>query len=61
MAYSTVNPSDGYLILTRKEGHVLGGEGCGIVLAVGDGVAADFVGKKVAFLSSAWATHAICE
>ena len=61
VAYSTVNPIDGYLIYTREEGHILGGEGSGTVLAVGEGVSADLVGKKVAFVISAWASHAICD
>ena len=57
--YSTVNPYDRICYDKREEGFVLGCDGCGVVEAVGEGVAASLVGKKVAFLGGAWAKYTV--
>ena len=48
--YSTVNPVDRYSIYVYKnEGHILGSDGVGVIVDVGEGVSADLNGRKVAF------------
>jgi NADPH:quinone reductase-like Zn-dependent oxidoreductase len=60
--YSTVNPYDRICYLKEKssQGFTLGCDGCGIVEAVGEGVdAAQWVGKKVAFLGGGWSRYTV--
>ena len=58
--YSTVNPYDRIMSHVNKdEGFVLGCDGCGVILAVGEGVDASNVGKKVAFLGGGWGRYAV--
>ena len=60
MHYSTVNPYDRIMSHVNKdEGFVLGCDGCGVILAVGEGVDAFNVGKKVAFLGGGWSRYAV--
>lgn len=53
IAYSTVNPVDKYM-LHRFKPTRLGSDGSGTIVEVGEGVSADLVGKKVAFIYEAW-------
>ena len=60
--YSTVNPIDRhYFYSVHQEGNVLGTDGSGVIEQVGEGVSADLVGKKVAFLSDAYATYKVAD
>jgi len=45
--------------MLRHEGAVLGSEGSGVIVEVGEGVDANLVGKKASFLLGAWTTHAV--
>ena len=45
----------------KYEGAVLGAEGSGVVVDVGEGVNHNLLGRFVSFLGSAWATHCVCE
>ena len=44
----------------KTEGYVLGCDGCGIVIAVGENVDATWIGRKVAFAGSGWANF-VCK
>jgi NADPH:quinone reductase-like Zn-dependent oxidoreductase len=59
-AYSTINPYDRILYREVKaEGSILGCDGCGVVIKVGEDVdEATFKGKKVAFIGSGWSQYA---
>ena len=60
VAYSTINPYDRIMATVNKaNGFILGCDGCGTIAAVGDGVSADQVGKKVAFVGDGWAKYAV--
>lgn len=57
-----MNPYDRICLKAEaaNEGFTLGCDGCGIVEAVGEGVeAAQWVGKKVAFLGGGWTRYAV--
>ena len=55
VAYSTINPYDRNMYLINKEeGFVLGSDGCGTIISVGEEVDPSLIGKKVAFLRGAW-------
>ena len=45
----------------KQDGFVLGNDGCGVIIAVGEGVAdpEKWMGKKVAFLGDGWTKY--CE
>lgn len=58
--YSTVNPYDRIMSTVNKdEGFVLGCDGCGVIVAVGDDVEPSFIGKKCAFLGGGWSRYAV--
>lgn len=58
--YSTVNPYDRIMFNVNKdEGFTLGCDGCGVIIAVGEGVDASYIGKKAAFLGGGWARYAV--
>ena len=59
--YSTVNPIDRYISALKDEGKVLGSDGSGVIEQVGEGVSADLVGKKVAFLGDAYANYRVTD
>ena len=40
--------------VNKDEGLVLGSDGCGTIISVGDEVNPSLIGKKVAFLYGAW-------
>jgi NADPH:quinone reductase-like Zn-dependent oxidoreductase len=62
IAYSTCNPYDAYLYYTKKEdGHTLGSDGCGTIVAVGEGVDAGLLNKKVAFFDGGWAQYKVAD
>ena len=51
-----MNPADLYFYHdNRIDGSVLGSDGSGIIEQVGEGVSADFIGKKVAVFGDAYA------
>ena len=58
--YSTVNPYDRIMSSVNKdEGFVLGCDGCGIVIKVGENLEQSLIGKKVAFLGGGWSRYAV--
>ncbi|CDW75003.1 zinc-binding dehydrogenase family protein [Stylonychia lemnae] len=58
--YSTVNPYDRIMHgINKAEGYVMGSDGCGIIVAVGEGVDATLIGKKAAFLGGGWSRYAV--
>ena len=56
IAYSTCNPSDRYTYRLAAYER-LGGDGSGIITAVGDGINDSFIGKKVAFSGGGWGQY----
>ncbi|CDW85776.1 zinc-binding dehydrogenase family protein [Stylonychia lemnae] len=56
IAYSTINPFDKAVFSYLKTPRI-GSDGSGTIEAVGDGVSAELVGKKVAFLGDAWGQY----
>jgi len=60
--YSTVNPYDRLMYERNKlEGFVLGGEGCGKIMKVGEDVDPFLVGKNVSFLGGGWSRYTVKE
>lgn len=58
--YSTCNPIDKiWYYIQKTEGFTLGSDGSGVIQEVGEDVSQDLVGKKVAFLSGAWADYKV--
>jgi NADPH:quinone reductase-like Zn-dependent oxidoreductase len=56
VAYSTCDPYDGICseLFKEKEGFRLGGEGCGVIISVGEGADRALLNKKVSFHAGAW-------
>ena len=61
MAYSTCNPYDKICFNVFKDnGFRLGGEGCGTVIAIGEGVDASLLNKKVALTTAGcWSQYRV--
>ena len=59
VAYSTVNPYDRYIATTTNEGTVLGSDGCGTVIDVGEDVSEERKGKKVSFAGGAFCNYTV--
>lgn len=60
VAYSTVNPFDRIMYKTNKtEGFVLGSDGSGVIVEVGEGVSEENKGKKVAFLGNGYSKYVV--
>lgn len=61
VSYSTINPYDRIMYSKNKtEGFVMGSDGCGFVIEVGEGVdEAAYKGKLVAFNAGAWSRYAV--
>jgi len=62
VAYSTINQTDyiSYSVPGLSElfmPPVLGSDGCGKIVKVGEGVSKDYIGKKVAFAYGAWSAY----
>jgi len=38
---------------------ILGSDGCGIIIRVGDGLDKKYIGRKVAFYLGTWSTYAV--
>ena len=58
--YSTVNPYDRIMSTVNKdEGFVLGCDGCGVIIGVGEGVDQALIGRKCAFLGNGWSRYAV--
>ena len=55
VAYSTCNPYDSIIYSFKNEGQVLGCDGCGTIVELGEGVDPSYLNKKVAFFDEAWA------
>jgi len=60
IAYSTVNPYDKIVYNYIKTPRI-GSDGSGTIEAVGEGVSADLVGKRVAFLGDAWGQYRVAD
>ena len=55
VAYASVNPHDKLVFAMHKnEGVTNGSDGCGTIVAVGEGVSDSLIGKKVAFTGNSW-------
>jgi NADPH:quinone reductase-like Zn-dependent oxidoreductase len=63
IAYASLHIFDQllYNIIGKTDGFVLGCEGSGTVVEVGEGVDPSLKGKKVGFRMRSWATHTIAE
>jgi hypothetical protein len=58
VAYSTCDPYDGICSeLFKSDGYRLGGEGCGTIISVGEGVDKALLNKKISFHAGAWAQY----
>ena len=58
VAYTTCDPYDGICSqLFKTEGYRLGGEGCGVIISVGEGVDKSLLNKKISFHAGAWAHY----
>lgn len=58
--YSTVNPYDRIMFNVNKdEGFVLGCDGCGVIVQVGEDVDTNLIGKKVAFLGNGYSRFTV--
>jgi len=45
--------------VNKDEGFVLGSDGCGVIVKVGEGLDSALVGKKVSFLGGGWSRFAV--
>ena len=62
VAYTTCDPYDGICsALFKTEGYRLGGEGCGLIISVGEGVDKALLNKKISFHAGAWAHYKLIE
>eukprot|EP00347_Sterkiella_histriomuscorum_P012077 403369977 len=60
IAYSTINPVDKYTFYTFTQPRV-GSDGCGTIVALGEGVNPELNGKKVAFTYEAWGQYKLAK
>ena len=62
VAYSTCDPYDRICSeLFKSDGFRLGGEGCGTIISVGEGVDKALHNKKISFHAGAWAQYKLIE
>ena len=55
IAYSTCDPCDGiFARFMMVEGFKPGQEGCGTIIAIGEGINPNLIGMKVSFHEEAW-------
>jgi NADPH:quinone reductase-like Zn-dependent oxidoreductase len=61
VSYSTFNPFDKILFdkvkEMKSEGKILGSEGCGTIVDVGENIDPNIKGRRVAFGGDAWSKH----
>lgn len=58
--YSTCNPFDKMLMDRKKrEGYILGSEGCGTIVELGEDLPQSYKGRKVAFVGSGWSKFCV--